>query len=155
MQMLETIRQLYDYNTWANKEFMRYFQSAPHPDEKAVRVFAHLLLAEKVWLERIRGENSDNTGKDFWAGKTVANCAALFEENERKFAEFFGILSELKLGASFSYKNSQSAAFENIVREALTHVFFHSGYHRGQAAQTIRLSGDAPPSTDFIQFLRQ
>lgn len=155
MQTLETIKQLYEYNFWANREFLGYFQNAAQAEEKAVRVFAHLLLAEKTWLERILGENSDNTGKDFWAGETLESCVALFAENEQKFAEFFGGLTEEKLNASFAYKNSKGTAFENTASEALTHVFFHSGYHRGQAAQTIRLSGDAPPSTDFIQFLRK
>lgn len=155
MQTLETIRQLYDYNDWANREFLGYFQNATQPEEKAVSVFAHLLLAEKTWLERISSGNSDNTGRDFWADETVADCTALFEENRRDFDEFFNRLSEEKLDAIFSYKNSKGAAFKNTAREALTHFFLHSGYHRGQAAQAIRTSGDAPPSTDFIQFLRK
>lgn len=155
MQTLGTIRQLYDYNIWANHEFLCYFQDAAQPEEKAVRVFAHLLLAEKIWLERIQTENSDNTGNNFWTGETVASCTALFEENELNYAEFLGVLTEEKLGASFAYKNSKGSAFQNSAREALMHVFFHSGYHRGQAAQVIRASGDAPPSTDFIEFLRR
>lgn len=155
MKTLELIRRLYDYNIWANVEFLRYFQSAAQPDEKAARVFAHLLLAEKTWLRRITGENSDNTGTDFWAGETVAGCATLFEETRRGFDEFFNYLTEEKLAASFAYKNSQGTAFQNTALETLTHVFIHSGYHRGQAAQAIRAQGDAPPSTDFIQFLRQ
>lgn len=155
MQTLETIKQLYDYNDWANAEFLHYFRCAAQADEKAIRVFAHLLLAEKIWLQRISSGNSDNTGTDFWAGETAADCAALFEENRRDFAEFFNHLTEDKLGVSFSYKNSKGAAFKNTASEALMHVFLHSGYHRGQAAQAIRISGDAPPSTDFIQFLRK
>ena len=155
MQTLEAIKQLYEYNIWANAAFLRYFQTAARADEKAVRVFAHLLLAEKIWLERIREENSDNTGADFWAGEAIQECAALFEENRAAFGEYFGDLNEEKLDARFAYKNSKGAAFKNTAREALTHLFLHSGYHRGQAAQAIRLSGDAPPMTDFILFLRR
>ncbi len=155
MQTLETIRQLYDYNLWANREFTEYFGRAPQPNEKAIRVFAHLLVAEKTWLARILNENSDNTGANFWAGETREQCAALFAENRLVFDEFFADLTEEKLDASFAYKNSRGTAFENTPREALTHVFLHSMYHRGQAAQAIRLAGDAPPSTDFIQYLRR
>ena len=155
MQTLETIKQLYDYNIWANAALLRYFQSAARADEKAVRVFAHLLLSEKIWLRRMSNENSDNTGNDFWAGETVNLCAALFEENRLAFDKFFSDLTEDILDASFAYKNSRGAAFKNTARDALTHLFLHSSYHRGQAAQAIRLIGDAPPSTDFIQFLRK
>lgn len=155
MQTTDAIKQLYDYNDWANAAFLGHFQNAARADEKAVRIFAHLLLAEKIWLQRIRKESSDNTGNDFWAGETIGECAALFEENRAVFGEFFSNLNEEKLDARFAYKNSKGAAFKNTAREALTHLFLHSGYHRGQAAQAIRLSGDAPPLTDFILFLRR
>ena len=155
MQTLETIRQLNDYNFWANAEFMNYFQNTTQRNEKAVKVFAHLLLAEKTWLQRITGENADNTGFDFWAGETLAVCADLFNQNSKDFSEFFSNLTDEKLSGIFHYKNSKGAAFENSIGETLMHVFLHSAYHRGQAAQTIRLNDDAPPSTDFIQFLRR
>lgn len=150
MQTLEIIRQLYDYNAWANHEFLRYFENAAQTNPKAIRVLAHLLLAAKIWLERISNENTDNTGNNFWAGETVENCAALPENNRLSYDEFFNDLTEEKLDTSSTYKNSKGASFKNTVREALTHAFLHSGYHRGQAAQAIRASGDAPPSTDFI-----
>ena len=155
MQPSDIFKQLYDYNFWANDKFMNYFQNVPQRDEKALKVFGHLLLAEKTWLQRITGENADNTGTDFWAGETLADCIALFEENRKNFDRFFSDFNEVKLDEIFSYKNSKGAAFENTIGETLMHVFLHSGYHRGQAAQAIRLNGDAPPSTDFIQFLRR
>ena len=155
MPTLEIIKQLYDYNFWANAKFMDYFQNASQTNEKAVKVFAHLLLAEKTWLQRISGENADNTGFDFWAGETLADCADLFEQNSKDFSQFFSDLTEEKLSEIFHYKNSKGAAFKNRIGETLMHVFLHSAYHRGQAAQAIHLNGDAPPSTDFIQFLRR
>lgn len=155
MQTLEIIKQLYEYNIWANAEYLRFFQNATQTDKKAVQVFAHLLLAEKIWLQRIISENKDNTGANFWAGETIADCTNLFEENQLDFSKFFNDLTEGKLVRKFDYKNSKGASFQNTVGEALTHVFMHSGYHRGQAAQRIRALGNAPPSTDFIQFLRQ
>jgi uncharacterized damage-inducible protein DinB len=155
MQTLEIFKQLNEYNIWANAEFMQYFLNAKLPDKKAVQVFAHLLLAEKIWLQRITGENKDNTGADFWAGETNADCVNLFDENQIDFGKFFHGLTEEKLARKFDYKNSKGASFQNTVGEALTHVLMHSGYHRGQAVQAIRLGNDEPPSSDFIQFLRQ
>ena len=155
MNQLESFKQKHQYNVWANAELLKYFQEAAQPYEKAARFFAHLLLAEKIWLQRIRNENSDNTGANFWAGQTIAECAALFDENRLKFDGFFNRLTEEKLASKFTYKNSKGTEFENTVGEALTHVFFHSVYHRGQAAQAIRLAEGNPPATDFIQFLRR
>jgi uncharacterized damage-inducible protein DinB len=37
----------------------------------------------------------------------------------------------------------------------LTHVLFHSAYHRGQIALQMRASGMEPAYTDFIHAVRQ
>lgn len=155
MQNLETIKQLTQYNFWANSEFLRYFRSMFESSDKALQVFGHLLLAEKIWLTRITNENTDNTGANFWVSESVEDCAALYDENRAAFEEFIGNLSDENLGANFTYKNSKGTEFENTIGEALTHVFIHSVYHRGQAAQAIRLAQGNPPNTDFIYYLRQ
>ena len=114
---------------------------------------AHLLLAENVWLRRMR-ENLDNTGFDFWQGTDLAFCETLFAQNRRDFADLFGTLKESGLNATATYKNSEGVEFTNTVREILTHVFFHSGHHRGQILSYIRTNGETPPYVDFIGFLR-
>ena len=156
MQNLETIKQLTNYNLWANNEFLRYFRSASvSQSDKALQVFGHLLLAEKIWLTRLTNENTDNTGANFWVVESVDDRAALYDGNCADYEKFIGNLSDENLVEIFTYKNSQGKKFENTVGEALTHVFFHSMYHRGQAAQAIRLAEGKPPATDFIVFLRQ
>lgn len=153
MQTVELFAQTNDYNIWANREFLQFFAARPNSSGKAVRIFAHLLLAEKTWLRRI-GENLDTSGFDFWSNETIEDCAALLAENEREIKLFFAVLTEDRLDTVFNYKNSRGASFKNTWREALTHVFAHSAYHRGQLALAVREAGDAPPYTDFIQFLR-
>jgi uncharacterized damage-inducible protein DinB len=151
METLTAFRQQKDYNEWANGEFLRFLQGSPLA--VATKVFAHLLVAEITWLRRI-GENLDTSGFDFWSGETIEDCNRLFDESRAAFADLFANLTENDLDKTFSYKNSKGTSFQNTRREALTHVFFHSAYHRGQVAQAIRLAGNAPPYTDFIQFLR-
>lgn len=153
MQTLKELRQLYDYNKWANCEFFQFFEETTIQNEKAIVVFAHLLLTELTWLRRML-ENLDTSNFDFWAGQTPADVRKILAENEQLYVDFFAALTEEKLENSFYYKNSRGLAFENTWREALMHVFLHSSYHRGQVAQAIRSAGNAPPYTDFIQFLR-
>lgn len=151
MQTLETFRELYDYDDWANGEFLRFLREKP--EARAAKAFAHLLLGEIIWLRRMR-ENLDTSGFDFWSGESVEDCEKLFAQAKEIYEEFFAELTEEKLDTVFSYKNSKGVAFDNTYREALQHVFLHSAYHRGQMAQAIRQAGNAPPYTDFIQFLR-
>jgi uncharacterized damage-inducible protein DinB len=154
MQTLEHFGQLLEFNDWANGLILDSLQNSSSPSEPAVRAFAHLLLAEKVWLQRIL-EGVDNTGFDFWAGKNVVFCEVLYEENRRKFGEFFTGLTEEKLAEITTYKNSKGDEYSNTIREVLNHVFFHSGHHRGQILTHIRAGGETPPYIDFIGFLRQ
>ncbi len=154
MQTLEFFRRQLEFNDWANGIILRSLQGSSKPSEPAVRAFAHLLLAEKVWLQRIL-EDADNTGFDFWSGKSVGFCELLYKENRQKFAEFFAGLTEEILGDVTTYKNSKGVEYSNTIREVLTHVFFHSTHHRGQILSHIRANGETPPYVDFIGFLRQ
>lgn len=154
MEISKSLLQTKTYNHWANLEFLGFLQNLAQPNAQAAKVFAHLLLAEITWLRRMSENNVDNTGSNFWAGETVADCRQLFEQSREHCENFFADLTEEKLKIVFAYKNSRGEAFENTWGDALTHVFTHSAYHRGQMAQSIRAAGDAPPNTDFIHFLR-
>jgi uncharacterized damage-inducible protein DinB len=153
MQTLAHFQQLLKFDRWANRAILASLENSPQPAEKAVRAFAHLLLTEKVWLQRILG-GVDNTGFDFWSGDDLNTCAALIAENEQSFGDFFAALAEDKLDTAAAYKNSRGEQYTNTIREVLTHVFFHSGHHRGQILSHIRAAGQEPPYVDFIGFLR-
>ena len=154
MQTLEQFRELLEFDNWANGLILDSLIASESPNEPAVRAFAHLLLAESVWMRRLR-ENLDNTGFDFWQGKDVAFCEKLYAENRRDFTSLFENMTEDGLDAIATYKNSSGVEFTNTIREILTHVFFHSGHHRGQILSYIRAAGETPPYIDFIGFLRR
>src|ERR1700755_1242961 len=113
MQTLAHFRQLLEFDHWANRLILASLESSSQPAEKAVRAFAHLLLTEKIYLQRILG-GVDNTGFDFWSGNDLNTCAALIAENERIFSDFFaGMTEEDKLDATATYKNSRGEQYTN------------------------------------------
>jgi uncharacterized damage-inducible protein DinB len=113
-----------------------------------------LLIAESVWMQRFR-ENLDNTGYNFWPEKTVGFCDELHEDNRRRFAELLDDLTEDGLDRTATYVNSEGRQFTDKLRDILTHVFFHSGHHRGQILSHIRAAGETPPNVDFMGFVRR
>lgn len=153
MQTLEYLAQMQRFNDWANGLILESLQNFAKPSEKAVKAFAHLLLAEKVWMQRLR-ENLDTTGFDFWQGDHVTFCEQTFEENRADFARLFDGLTENSLNKTATYRNSEGFEFTDTYREILTHVFFHSTHRRGQILTHIRAIGETPPYIDFIGFLR-
>lgn len=152
MNTIEMLRQFNAYNIWANECVLASLKESN--DENSIRYFAHILLAEKIWLLRLLTE-ADNTGFDFWPDVSIEDCEELLNENRETYDSFFSELTEEQLESTATYKNSKGVKFTNTYREVFTHVFFHSAYHRGQIATATRASGDAHPAyTDFIGFLR-
>ena len=78
----------------------------------------------------------------------------LIDAAERLLA-FTDELTEQGLQNEAVYRNSKGTEYRTPVADVLTHVFFHSHYHRGQVAAALRALGIDPPWTDFIVFVRR
>ena len=154
MQTLDMIRGLLSYNEWANNKMMDSLRQSSNPSAKAVRALAHLLIAEKTWMLRLR-TNQDSTGFDFWQGTTLEECEALAREVKKAFAALLDELTEDKLDSFATYKNSKGVEYSTSYRDILTHVLMHSAYHRGQVAMAVRAEGETPVYTDYIAFVRE
>ena len=150
--MLETIHKLFDYNEWAIARILDLLKAATGQNQKALRLLAHLLLAEKIWLLRLRGEETVGINKA--PELTLAECERLAAENQRAYQDFLASLSEDKLDSILTYKNLKGTQFSTPVKDILMHVALHGAYHRGQIAIVLRAEGLTPVDTDFITFVR-
>ena len=154
MQTLETIRQLFTYNRWANRRVLDSFKDPSNRRGEAGRVVAHLLIAEKMWLVRLLN-NADTTGFDFWPELGLEECEALADENRKAYANLFDDLTEDALDSVATYKNSKGVEYRTSYRDILLHVALHGTYHRGQVARLVRAGGGTPAYTDYIAFVRE
>ena len=154
MDALQQIRRLFAYNAWANRRTFGSLQSSRGDASKAMRAFVHLLIAEREWLLRLE-ENKDTTGFDFWPELSLSDCEALMGENERAYAALLDRLAEEDLAREASYKNSKGVAYTTPYLDILTHVTFHSAYHRGQVAAAVREAGGEPAYTDYVAWQRE
>ncbi|MGI8565434.1 MAG: DinB family protein [Pyrinomonadaceae bacterium] len=154
MNSIESLRQLFVFNEWANRRILDSFNDASSRSLGAIRAFAHLLVAEKMWLVRLL-RNEDTTGFDFWQPSTLDECAALAEENRRAYAELLRSLTEETLDSVATYRNSKGVEYHTSFYDILTHVLFHSTYHRGQVAMAVRNDGGEPAYTDYVAFVRE
>ena len=153
MESIESLRHQFDYNEWANQQWFVLLKDSSNQNQSAIRVFAHLLLTEKMYLLRmLHGE--DTTGFDFWRYSQLDECEKLLADNKAAYSNFFGDLTESDLERVARYKNSRGDEYCNTFRQMLTHVLLHSAYHRGQVASAVRADGGAPANTDYIAYLR-
>jgi uncharacterized damage-inducible protein DinB len=157
---------MFEYDSWANRECIRAMHSVTEPTSSdLVRKMAHILSAEKLWLERILGQAQS---MPVWPTSTLDDCSALSEKNADAWRAFLKQISSAgangasptndrsgALSQSVKYRNSKGEPFSSRIEDILSHVLFHSAYHRGQIASQMRAAGFTPAYTDFIHAVRE
>jgi uncharacterized damage-inducible protein DinB len=136
---------------WADAQVLDSLRGCPAAWNEALGLFAHVLAAEHLWMSRLQGRASSQSG---WPSLSLEECAALATENAGSYSSYIDQQSEIDLSRVISYRNSQGEPFVNTVLDILTHVVIHGAYHRGQIAKVIGRAGGRSVNTDYIIFAR-
>ena len=157
---------MFDYDHWANCECLRAMRSPNSASQgsastnarsdlvpsTAVARIAHILSAEKLWLQRLRQEKQS---LPVWPSSTIEECATLADEMASAWRDYLTKLAPDALDVSVEYRNTKGEPWSSRVEDVLLHVIMHSAYHRGQIAMEMRANGLQPAYTDFIHAVRQ
>ena len=146
------VRRMFAYDHWANRECLRAIEAGGSISPTILGRVAHVLAAEKLWLERIRQEKQSMA---VWPSSTVEDCRRLADEMWSAWKEYLNGLEPTGLDKKIEYRNTKGHAFSSRLEDVLMHVLFHSAYHRGQIALEMRAGGGKPAHTDFIHAVRQ
>jgi len=157
----EDIRQLYDYNAWANARVLD--AAAALTPEQFTRdvgssfpsvhdTLAHIMAAEHIWLMRWRGE-SPRKLLDAAEFPTLGDVRARWAEVERGLSEFVRGLTDESLGRVVAYTNTRGEEWRYALGPMMQHVITHSAYHRGQVTTMLRQLGARSVPTDFLVYL--
>jgi uncharacterized damage-inducible protein DinB len=152
MYLLEHLRRQFAYDEWANREVLAVLKASVHPTARSVQLLAHILSAERLWLERIRKQPQF---LPVWPDFGFQQCEAQIADLARLWREFLDGITPAGLAQTTVYKNSKGEPWTSTVEDILTHVLLHSTYHRGQIASQVRADGEQPAYTDFIHAVRQ
>lgn len=151
MDLLDHFRRQFIYDSWANREVARALSNAG-PEPRSLQLLAHILSAERLWLERIKGQQQSVA---VWPDFAIERCKQEVEDIASAWNAYVSQLSLDRLSGSVHYKNSKGEEWASSVQDILTHVLLHSAYHRGQIASQMRAKGNQPAYTDFIHATRQ
>lgn len=143
---------LFEHVWWADGRILEALKATGGKPDKALKLFAHVLAAERVWLARLKGE--DSSVLPIWPDLGLEECGAWIEENKAGYAAFLSGLKDEDLAGAVTYSNSSGTIFNTAIGDILTHVSMHGAYHRGQVSMTMRTEGYEPVNTDFITFVR-
>lgn len=143
------LKKLFTYDKWANKKIFDAFQELKDGEAKSeiVKLFSHILAAQKIWIERIEGNKLEMEVWPLLSGKEMQQLITANHEN------LIELISKKEM--LISYKNSKGEDFENSAGDILTHLIIHGQHHRAQIARILRAEGIKPPGTDFLFFMRE
>ena len=156
----EDVRQLYDYNAWANARVLDA-AAALTPEQftrdmassfPSVRdTLAHIMAAEHVWLARWRGESPKRL-LDAAEFPTLDDVRARWAGVERELSEFVRGVTDDSLGRVIAYTNTRGEEWRYALGAMMQHVVTHSAYHRGQVTTMLRQLGARGVLTDFLAY---
>jgi uncharacterized damage-inducible protein DinB len=161
---LTLIRGLYGYHWWANR---RLFEAAAALGEDASReeigtqfsfptlkaMFAHLLGADTVWLERWKGGKPTKLLGDA-DSSSMAELRKRWDVFEAEHRRYVDNLTAAELAGLMTYQDSQGKTWTAPLWQMLQHVANHATHHRSEIATMLTMRSGSPPSTDLIVYQR-
>ena len=150
--MLEHFRRLFAYDEWANREVLGSLMVVANPPARSVKLLAHVVSAERLWLERLQKQKQTYP---VWPDFRLDQCKSEVTELPQLWHQYLKQLKPEKLSLEVAYVNSKGESWNNSIQDILTHTVMHSAYHRGQIAADLRVSGNKPAYTDFIHGVRE
>lgn len=151
MELLNAVSRLFAHDHWANEQTVKAIREASG-SPRAIKLFAHIVAAEWLWLARLRQQPQKRA---VWPEFTLADCERELLELGAAWRDYLAALTPAALDSSVAYTNSKGERWQNTIGDILLHVTLHSSYHRGQIATALRDSGDAPAYTDYIEAVRR
>jgi uncharacterized damage-inducible protein DinB len=142
MELLRLVEQ----SEWANLSWVDFVYSQPNPEERPRELLAHILVSERVWFERIDGQQNTTTTVSLLS---AAELVRGFRENTATYRRLIGS----RLEDVVDFRRASGEEYHARVVDILYHLFTHGYHHRGQLAAHYARSGVKYPNTDHINFL--
>ena len=165
--MIERYRMFAGYNAWCNERLYDAAATVSDADYRADRgaffrslhgTLNHLLLGDRIWMNRFTGEFELPTRLDEILYDDFAALRADRRKMDASIKRYIDGLSEADLGKTIRYRTfSKPADIEQVLAPALDHFFNHQTHHRGQAHALLSsiVGNDRTPSFDLIIYQRE
>ncbi len=151
------------YNVWANG--LLYDAAADVSSEMFTRdagaffgslsgTLNHIIVADRIWLRRIRGDGPEENQLDRLITDDIADLRAARQVEDERITDFVETRQEADFLADVSYHNTSGEAFMQPLNTIMAHFFNHQTHHRGQAHGILTQLAGAAPSIDLLYYIR-
>jgi len=153
LNMKDYFIKLLQYDTHLNLQLNDLLLAANHPLQ-AVKIMAHILMAQKVWLSRCN--QSPAPAGPLWPDWQAEQFKPLIEENNKVWMEYMNSLTADSFDQTINYTNFKGDESNTKLTDILAHLINHGTHHRAQIGQHLKLAGiEQLPVTDYIFYVRQ
>ena len=161
--LIDTFRMLARYNALANR---RLYAACARLDEaelmrqrpaffKSIHgTLNHILLGDRIWLDRFAGREVPSTGLDAVLYADFAALRAAREAEDERIERFAAGLTDAFLAGTIRYVNNEGREMEDPVDLLVMHLFNHQTHHRGQVHDMLSQTTVAPPVLDLHRVIR-
>jgi uncharacterized damage-inducible protein DinB len=153
------------YNAWANKRLydaaaelsgVQYREDRGAFFKSVEGTLNHLLVTDRVWMQRITGEGSAPDRLDAILFDDFSDLRAAREAEDRRIVDHIDGLDDTAFGGVIRYRRvSTPEMFEQKLTPALAHLFNHQTHHRGQAHAVLTALTGRGPELDLLFYQRQ
>ena len=150
------------YNAWANHRIHAACAMLDEADYKAERgaffgsihgALNHLIVTDRMWLARLRGEALPPHGLDAVIFDDLATLREARVHEDAALSDHDAALTDPQQAGAFRWtRMADGATVTQPLWAALAHVFNHQTHHRGQVHGLLSQAGIDPPSLDLPVF---
>jgi uncharacterized damage-inducible protein DinB len=152
------------YNAWANARVLaaaaalddvRYREDRGAFFKSVHGTLNHLLLTDRVWMNRFTGEGPTYTRLDQVLCEDFVTLKAAREAEDARIVGYVDGLSASAFAGRFRYKRVTTDDWvEQELSPALAHLFNHQTHHRGQIHMLLTSLTGKAPELDLLFFQR-
>ena len=155
------IRNLYDYNAWANARILdtaelltpQQLIAPGGASFDSVRdTLVHTMNAQWLYLERWQGR-SPRAWPETTAYSNLAAIRARWHVIERDTQAFVAGLDDVRLATVVEYTNMQGERWAYPLWQQMIHQVNHATQHRSEAAVLLTQLGHSPGWLDLLYFV--
>ncbi|GGE55101.1 DinB family protein [Priestia taiwanensis] len=167
MNVINGVRDLYEYNVWANTQIFNKLRELPSDVYRQeiesvfpsiASVLSHMYLADLCWFDVLSGQRFQEAMKKTWEmqeeieAKSFEEVELLFGEMVKKYEVFLSNSENIDKLLIVEHPLDDEL-LHGSVRELLSHVVNHGTYHRGNVAAMLHQLGYRSVMTDYIVYL--
>jgi uncharacterized damage-inducible protein DinB len=147
---MNDLPQLFRHLAWADASLLTVVDGHPDSfaDDRVQKLLRHIVRAQRVIYARITGADADAVRE---IPAEFPALVALFRVSHRDLLALAEGLTEADAARTFPLP---ALEIHPTVAEGLTQVILHSQNHRGQGLLRLRENGAAPPTLDYIFWIK-